>query len=134
MTGQPRVPSSWLTDLRAAEEAATPGPWHVDGPWWHSDDDAAEMVSGKGDERVAVCLMPTKPHRRGRGTYEDARLIAAARNALPRLLAAAEAIERVRRTVEAWPFGDERVSEYAVARGQCKRAVIRALEGATDAD
>ena len=37
-------------------------------------------------------------------------------------------LQAVRDTVESWPDGNERASAYAAARGQCKRAVLAALD------
>lgn len=38
-------------------------------------------------------------------------------------------LAQVEALVTAWPDGDERASDYAAARGQCKRAVLQVLRG-----
>lgn len=43
------------------------------------------------------------------------------------------AIQRATALIGAWPDGNERVSDYAAARGQCKRAVAAALSGEEEA-
>jgi len=64
-----------LDELKALDAAATPGPWHS-ASW------------GVGDGGVDVVFYPDIDSA-------DAALIAAARNALPKLLAVAEAAKRV---------------------------------------
>lgn len=40
-------PAAQVAELRALLDAATPGPWCVDGPWWHhgGDHGDADAVS-----------------------------------------------------------------------------------------
>lgn len=97
------IEQSEITHLRELLAKATPGPWRIgvserevcgdpeDGCWYS----------------VAYTPNPRSPPKsaRHRGWLDDASLIAAARNALPRLLDAYEAqaaeIERLRRVVNA---------------------------------
>ena len=61
--------------LRALAQSATPGPWAVDGPWWHDNGDASAMVTVSG--RRAVVIGPPRHHRSER-SEADCRFIAAA--------------------------------------------------------
>src|SRR5262249_39123022 len=80
--------AKWLTDLATLEEQATAAPWH-------SRKRPVSLKDGPGmgatlpGEQVASCA-----------EAEDARLIAAARNALPRLVRLARAVLAVRRIPE----------------------------------
>lgn len=72
--------------LRALEAAATPGPW---------DSEDGESV-GHGDQWIAHMSNHNPEHPDYARVAVDAELIAAARNALPALLAVAEEAERLR--------------------------------------
>ena len=90
-----------VEQLRQLEQAATPGPWGDDGPWFHSEHDPTHLVTTY-PERTAVAIMPPRHLASERDVASgadsrpaDARLIAAARNALPALLDVAEAAQAV---------------------------------------
>ena len=48
--------------LRQVAADATPGPWREDGPWWHTPDDPAHMVTAALD-RVPVAINPPREVR-----------------------------------------------------------------------
>jgi hypothetical protein len=48
-----------VAEIRQRTEAATPGPWNLDGPWWHGDGSPVHLITA-GDERTAVAIEP--PH------------------------------------------------------------------------
>ena len=50
--------------LRQVAGQATPGPWQVDGPWWHDEDDPVAVVT-RHDGRSAVAMMPPLAHLSG---------------------------------------------------------------------
>ena len=102
-----RVTPEMLAELRRLAEAATPGPWYLDGPWWYGDDDSAYCISTAEDAgRIAVTIAPPRYIFGGEREVRDAnaRFIAAANPAavLALLDAAAERdalaakVERVR--------------------------------------
>lgn len=78
-----------LESLRKLCDAATPGPWRLDEriPEWDGDGSYSIVVPHLGEQMLAddTRYYPTAP------PTEDARFIAAARTALPLLLAVAEA-------------------------------------------
>lgn len=90
-----------LDELEALEKAATPGEWHASGaPYSAYDDDHERLCRHHHEECVYTvsrsvsspgwCTDGGHPHY---GICEhDAKLIAAARNALPKLLALARAV------------------------------------------
>ena len=70
-----------LAELRRLAEAATPGPWYLDGPWWYGDDDSAYCISTAEDAgRIAVTIAPPGYMLGGEREVRDAnaRFIAAA--------------------------------------------------------
>ena len=70
-----------VTELRRLAEAATPGPWYLDGPWWYGDDDSAYCISTAEDAgRIAVTIAPPRYIFGGEREVRDAnaRFIAAA--------------------------------------------------------
>jgi hypothetical protein len=84
-----------IAELRRLEREATPGPWSVVDPPWRSTDDMPWIVRGHGDPHGAepVCDLAIQGDGEDGGGYNaeaDARLIAKARSALPRLLDLAE--------------------------------------------
>lgn len=101
-----------LAEIKALEEAATSAPWEVDGECIYG----LERNGLYGNEEPMVLIVPA-----GRGA--DARLAAASRNLLPKLLklwAAAESYEDI---VESkGGFGEP--DAYAMMR-----AALRELEG-----
>lgn len=68
-------------DLRRLAQAATPGPWFVDGPfWWRGGDrdpDCTHVITF-GKNRAPVCVMPEDSQRRSEFVDHDAAFIAAA--------------------------------------------------------
>ena len=105
-----------VTELRRLAEAATPGPWDLDGPWWYGDDDSAYCISTAEDAgRIAVTIAPPRYIFGGEREVRDAnaRFIAAANPAavLALLDAAAERdalaakVERVRALPAEHPAG-----------------------------
>jgi hypothetical protein len=71
-----------LDELAELEKAATPGPWHL-----HERSDTFTLSPSPTDTRVAACRV----QKRGGATW-DAKMIAASRNALPKLLAEVRAL------------------------------------------
>jgi hypothetical protein len=71
-----RLTDDELTELELMEKTATPGPWE------YSDDGFTDDVRA-GYE----CLASLRGHHNGDNTAENAKLVAAVRNALPSLLA-----------------------------------------------
>lgn len=117
-------------DLDALErllEAATPGPWKVCPD--ERDDDVPEdermllVCCGPGDEHAGpVCTDPL--------TEADARLIAAARNALPALLATARRQRRYKQALEqfAWcDLNDDNCASLEVASRRIRHLARAAL-------
>ena len=107
-----------VAELRRLAEAATPGPWYLDGPWWYGDDDSAYCISTAEDVgRIAVTIAPPRYIFGGEREVRDAnaRFIAAANPAtvLALLDAAAERdalaakVERVRALHRAVGIYDE---------------------------
>lgn len=90
-----------LDDLRALDAAATPGPWEVDETWpddvviYTAEDKRWVVNVGNWSRQSAPDTHPADSDYL-RNAFEadanDAALIAAARNALPALLAIAEAL------------------------------------------
>jgi len=83
-----KVTRHYLTELRELEKAATRG------PWLHRSEKWAEKVYVMqigDDEPLTVCGLDGDVYGQA-----DGKLIAAMRNALPHLLAVAEAARRVR--------------------------------------
>lgn len=82
-----------LAELEALEAAATPGPWEADE--WYGMDDGGWCAVGphhqcSDDEDDCDDSPDSPPHQRAKA---DARFIAAARSALPRLLARVRELE-----------------------------------------
>ena len=74
-----------VAELRRLAEAATPGPWYLDGPWWYGDDDSAYCISTAEDAgRIAVTIAPPRYIFGGEREVRDAnaRFIAAANPAV----------------------------------------------------
>ena len=74
-----------LAELWRLAEAATPGPWYLDGPWWYGDDDTAYCISTAEDAgRIAVTIAPPGYMFGGKREVRDAnaRYIAAANPAV----------------------------------------------------
>ena len=105
-----------VAELRRLAEAATPGPWYLDGPWWYGDDDSAYCISTAEDAgRIAVTIAPPRyifgGEREVRGA--NARFIAAAHPAAVLALldvaaerdALAAKVERVRALPAKHPAG-----------------------------
>lgn len=103
--------SDQIQRLREVAEAATEGPWAVDGPWWHNDDaaghDMTEMVTTNSIARIPVAVTVCRGERRdGRDRNLDMRHIATfdpptVLELLDRLERAEAAVERVRNSVGA---------------------------------
>ena len=75
-----------LADLRALDKAATPGPWHTDGPIWV---DPPGSDGSKVETRSLVCSEDRTPVAEASAHARcDMDLIAAYRNATPALVAA----------------------------------------------
>ncbi len=94
--------------LRDLESVATPGPWRLDGPWWH-DDKAVGLLTA-GESRTAVVIAPCpdeEPNTHAslmqyRQFDADLEFIAAARTMVPELLSRLFALrERNERLVRA---------------------------------
>jgi len=89
---------NWLDELRALEQKATPGPWvaKLPGPDEHY---LSEGRCGGISSAARIHEYQSEIVTTDSGVYgpsaDDARLIVACRNALPRLLARLEALERV---------------------------------------
>lgn len=83
-----------LAELRALCDAATPGPWRYDEhqPEWNGDASYSVVVPHLGEQMLLddTRYYPTAPAERA-----DARFIAAARTAMPLLLAVAEAATKI---------------------------------------
>ena len=108
-------PTPDLTELRRLAEAATPGPWYLDGPWWYGDDDSAYCISTAEDAgRIAVTIAPPRYIFGGEREVRDAnaRFIAAANPAAVLALLAerdalAAKVERVRALADEWTYNGE---------------------------
>ena len=119
-----RVTPEMLAELRRLAEAATPGPWYLDGPWWYGDDDSAYCISTAEDAgRIAVTIAPPRYIFGGEREVRDAnaRFIAAANPAvvlalLDRLAHMREARDAARAEVKRLTALVEAVREYAAAR------------------
>lgn len=86
MTDAPRFGGHTLAELRALHERATPGPWEAHKPArWNSWNGAHIRATG-----LCVATLPQAADRPLDQKEADAQIIAAARNALPDLLSAAE--------------------------------------------
>ena len=59
-------------EIQARLDNATPGPWEVDGPWWHGEAELAEAtgVISAGEERDAVAIMPPSWARVAKGAND----------------------------------------------------------------
>lgn len=79
-----------LDAIQARCEAATPGPWQLDGPWWWNDRKCSGMVSA-GGARDAVVISP-----HGQNDANE-RFIAAARTDVPALVVLVERLRRLMR-------------------------------------
>ncbi len=102
-----------LAELERLSARATPAPWSVVDPPWRSTDDMPWIVRGDGDPHGAepICDLAIQGDSEDGGGYnaeDDARFIAAARSALPSLLAevrasraAPQEAERVRTLINA---------------------------------
>ena len=118
-----RVTPEMLAELRRLAEAATPGPWYLDGPWWYGDDDSAYCISTAEDAgRIAVTIAPPRYIFGGEREVRDAnaRFIAAANPAvvlalLDRLAHMREARDNARAEVERLA-GEQEVLSAAVDR------------------
>lgn len=87
-----------IDDLRAAEQAATPGPWFREyGDVVLADDDPRDVADGYDEPRSAR-VFRRAPHRdlRDPQAIADASLTVAMRNNLAALIDAADAVQRVR--------------------------------------
>jgi hypothetical protein len=90
-------------DLKSLTEATSPGPWEVYGDW--SESVCAPMAQDVGN---VVCMTPVEGMDASRAKWRaNAAFIAAAREAVPRLLSEIEAkdaeIERLRGFLEKLP-------------------------------
>lgn len=102
-----------LEALRALEEAATPGPWGV----CHVPRKGLSFVEQRNEHGVATADVATLALSHS----VDAALIVAMRNALPRLLAIAEAAERAREALkiaQGWLDDEARFSSPESGAGQ----------------
>ena len=84
--------ASALTRWRKAEQAATKGPWQVTAT---QEGDEVIYVHASGRHGSVSVLFETDP-----GREADAEFIAVARNAVPRFLAAIEAVLKLHRPVD----------------------------------
>lgn len=75
-----------LDELRRLAEAATPGPWNLDGPWWYADDDCTYCISSSEETgRITVAIAPPKWAPGGNTEVRDAN-IAFIRGASPEVV------------------------------------------------
>ena len=120
--------ASTLTRWRKAEQAATKGPWQVDAT---QEGDPVIYTPATVPPGSAAVLF--EAHW---GSEADAEFIAAARNAVPRLLAAIDAVLELADEMEAAPYEDDmteaaaRVTDTARGLGHILRvAITTALTG-----
>jgi hypothetical protein len=119
--------SSTEETARRLADAATPGPWAQDGPYWLTADDCSTVITA-GPERVAIAVEPRAFERSPR-YRADAEFIAWCRTGVPALLdllAAVRADERTRIATE-----QERTEERCcgICVGRCE--VVRRDEEAS---
>lgn len=112
-----------LTQIKARAEEATEGPWEVydanEGmfpprPLWSVDNEANRSHEDYGDEDY----WPAIDLHLETGAKEDAEFIAAARDNVPRLVEALEAVLELHRPE---PFEDEPTAFFCV---ECQRAQL----------
>lgn len=92
-----------LDRLDALAAAATPGPWQEDGPWWSNH--VSGWVITTGADRNAVAYQPLGWDRLPTSAA-DAAFIAAARDAVPALVAEVRRLREenagLKNSVRAW--------------------------------
>ena len=127
-----------LAGLRRLAEAATPGPWYLDGPWWYGDDDSAYCISTAEDAgRIAVTIAPPRYIFGGEREVRDAnaRFIAAANPAVVLALLDAAAVlsllDHLTRAARAWDEGVDFVTRHPGMSAEYVRAAnpYRQTEG-----
>ena len=127
-----RVTPETLAELRRLLEEATPGPWHA----W--DRGIGYEVHTEAEHNPIHCVSLNSEFRETfRGP--DARLIAAAVNALPALLDAAaerdrlaEAVERVRALATEWATQPNDYHEDTEQQIEDGGTILPALDGGSD--
>lgn len=107
-------------EIRALADAATPGPWEP-GTWYGTDDGGWAAIGphhvGSEDEHLPHGCEPDCDHHEQ--AKADARFIAAAREAVPALLAEVERLTSLIRDVE-WSAGSGG-GACPVCPGNCNR-------------
>ncbi len=96
-----------IAELRKLCEEATPGPWRHKAPAHITHDGTATMLAGT----IAICTDPVHPSAK-----RDAAFIAAARTALPELIAEVERLREelnvsFKAQIDQMRFGERRVQE-----------------------
>ena len=119
-TPTPKDLTSLLADLKALEAKATAGPW-----MWENDDvgDTALFGSARGEDCVLLWCEDDKLQ----GTEANKQFIAAARNALPRLVSALENVLALCDTWEAIYHRGLESEESGLNRSRCAGEVREAL-------
>jgi len=80
---------TWLEDLKRLMKAATPGPWKA----WADEGDHYSIC--RDDNKGNHWCIASIPYKRNRRWWSNCKVIVAAINALPRLIAIAEAAEKL---------------------------------------
>ena len=115
-----------VAELRRLAEAATPGPWYLDGPWWYGDDDSAYCISTAEDAgRIAVTIAPPRYIFGGEREVRDAnaRFIAAANPAaVLGLLDHLAHMTEARDNARAWDEGCDFVTRHPGMSAEYVRA------------
>ena len=104
----------WISRLRAAHEAATPGPWKFDVAQHFAKNqriESADVQRMDNGATVATAIITAWKQDR-RDARPDARLIAEARNSIPQVLALAEAARNV--SLSGVEFDDPRMHYVTV--------------------
>jgi len=121
-----------LDALKALDQAATPGPWQAynanegtsSPPAWAVCNDAYVNPLDHPEDAPAVDITVTY------GTREDAELIAAARRALPALVAEVERLQKLRDAAVEWRAQFEKPARVSVVWPR-RAALIAAIDAVT---
>lgn len=108
--------TEWLSKMREMEKAATPVPWHFkENPeWWGVVDSEFRPVIDSPELAVAMGI-------------EDARVIPASRNALPLLLDAIEAAQKMADAIDRIDTADGN-DDACAARDAFTAAISKLIE------
>lgn len=102
--------TDWLNDLESLERDATPGPWEAAMDGWTIRPKADETPERRGTRITTTWATGGAIEKQ----VADAEFIAAARNALPKLLRIAKAAKEWRRQLGHGSQGDVELAEHAI--------------------